>query len=94
MDFQYQVPQFIDIEDKIIGPLTLKQFFFLVGGIAITLLVFFTLRFIFALLIGLPALTLAGAFAFIKVDGLPFSNYVSSMINFAFKPQKYLWKKK
>ena len=29
---QFNVPQFIDIEDKIIGPLTLKQFLFLVAG--------------------------------------------------------------
>ena len=29
---QFQVPQFIEIEDKIIGPFTVKQFIYLVGG--------------------------------------------------------------
>ena len=28
----FSVPQFIDVEDKIIGPLTLKQFIYLAGG--------------------------------------------------------------
>jgi len=39
---QYQVPQFIEIEDKIFGPLTLKQFLYLAGGGGLCLL-FFTL---------------------------------------------------
>ncbi|TSC80302.1 MAG: hypothetical protein G01um101429_152 [Parcubacteria group bacterium Gr01-1014_29] len=29
---QFQVPQFIEVEDKIFGPLTTKQFFYLLGG--------------------------------------------------------------
>ena len=30
---QFQVPQFIEIEDKIFGPLTFKQFIYLAGGV-------------------------------------------------------------
>ena len=29
---QYQVPQFIEVEDKIFGPLTFKQLVYVVGG--------------------------------------------------------------
>lgn len=29
---QYNVPQFVEVEDKIIGPLTIKQFLILLGG--------------------------------------------------------------
>ena len=29
---QFSVPQFVEVEDKIIGPLTLKQFLVLLGG--------------------------------------------------------------
>ena len=35
---QYGVPQFTDIEDKIVGPFTIKQFLVMVGGAAIILL--------------------------------------------------------
>ncbi|TSC61742.1 MAG: SsrA-binding protein, partial [Parcubacteria group bacterium Athens0416_74] len=30
---QFQVPQFIEVEDKIVGPLTFKQFVFIAGGL-------------------------------------------------------------
>jgi hypothetical protein len=36
----YQVPQFIEIEDKIFGPLTLKQFIYLAGGVGLCLIFF------------------------------------------------------
>ena len=29
---QFQVPQFIEVEDKIFGPLTFKQFVYVLGG--------------------------------------------------------------
>ena len=30
---QFQVPQFIEVEDKIFGPLTFKQFVYMTGGV-------------------------------------------------------------
>ena len=32
---RFQVPQFIEVEDKIFGPLTLKQFLYTAGGAAV-----------------------------------------------------------
>jgi hypothetical protein len=31
---QFRIPQFIDIEDKVFGPFTFKQFGYLLGAIA------------------------------------------------------------
>ena len=52
---QFSVPQFIDVEDKIIGPFTLKQFGFIFGGglILVGLFRFIGLSPIFFIL-GLP----------------------------------------
>jgi hypothetical protein len=90
---QYQVPQFIDIEDKIVGPLTLKQFLYLAVGGAIIMATFFLLNFGFAIIIGAIVGTLSFALAFIKVEGMPLPRYIGSMIGFAFKPQEYEWRK-
>ena len=32
---EYQVPQFIEVEDKIFGPFTLKQFIYVAGGVGL-----------------------------------------------------------
>ena len=90
---QYQVPQFITVEDKVIGPLTIKQFLFLLGGGAIiflgrTFLVSF-LFFPFALIIG----TAAGALAFLKINERPFPMIVKNALLYFLRPRLYVWKK-
>lgn len=90
---QYQVPQFIDIEDKIVGPLTIKQFLFLAGGGVMIFLLIFLLKLALAILFGIPILIVSVALAFGKVRGVPMARYLSSVVSFAFKPQKYLWRK-
>ena len=90
----YQVPQFLDVEDKIVGPLTIKQFLFLAVGGGFLFFAFLVLRLGFALLIGLPVAALSFALAFFKVEGVPLARYLTSMIGFSIRPQRYLWKRK
>ena len=42
---QFQVPQFVEVEDKIVGPLTLKQFLYVGGAVGASLLLFFVIQF-------------------------------------------------
>ena len=42
---RFQVPQFIEIESKIFGPLTLKQFIYLIGGGGIIFILYALLPF-------------------------------------------------
>ncbi len=89
---RFEVPQFIDIEDKIFGPFTWRQFLYLGGGIgfAVALFLFNGLLFI---LLGLPVAILAGALAFYPVNNRPFSFFLESIITY-FKGQRlYLWRK-
>lgn len=89
---QYQVPQFIETEDKVVGPFSLRQFFYvgaaaLVSGICYFLLqpwLFFIIAFI---LIG-GALALS----FVKINGRPLIKIGISAFNFYWKPQTYVWK--
>lgn len=89
---QYQVPQFIDIEDKIIGPLTIHQFLYFLAAGVVCVMAYYTLTFILFIIIAATALGLAAAFAIYKVDGVPFSKIALNAIDYFSKPRLYLWK--
>jgi len=91
---QFNVPQFIEIEDKLIGPLTIKQFGYLAVGGGICFMLYFPLQlpaFIAATIIIMSACL---ALAFIKINGRPFSHFLINFFNFAIKPKIYVWKRK
>lgn len=90
---QFQVPQYINIEDRIIGPLTLKQFLYLVGGAAVLVIAWFLLHPFLFVLIAIPAALLSTALAFLKINGRPFSVILINGINFYLKPRLYIWKR-
>ncbi|HEV7449599.1 MAG TPA: PrgI family protein [Candidatus Paceibacterota bacterium] len=91
---QYQVPQFIEVEDKIFGPLTLKQFIYLAGAGGLSLVFFTLLPLILALpLIGL-AVGIGAAFAFYKINGRPFIVAAEHAFVYFFGNKLYLWKQR
>ena len=90
---QYQVPQFIEIEDKIIGPLTLKQFLWvLAGGVILFIIWTFTELGLFIVL-GTPVAGLFLALAFYKINGRSFIAFLGSAVGFYTKPKIYLWQR-
>lgn len=94
---RYQVPQFIEIEDKIFGPLTLKQFIYLAGGAGVSYLVYaatnsFLPLFVIAILI-VPVIAFAVALAFYKINNKPFIEVVESAVKYYIGGKLYIWKK-
>lgn len=89
----YQVPQFIEVEDKIFGPFTLKQFIYLAGGAGICAILLVTLPLLLALIIGVPIAALAAALAFYKVNNKPFIEMLEAGFNYYVGKRLYLWKK-
>ena len=89
---EYQVPQFIEVEDKVIGPLTIKQFIYLAGGVGICAIFLFYLPTIFAIILCLPVGGLAFALAFYKVNGKPFIEVLESAVGYYFGQKLFLWK--
>ncbi len=89
----FNVPQFIDIEDKIVGPLTAKQLGWL--GIAGILLLIFWSTLVFSTFIPVAIVTLAifGALAFYRPYNQPLLNFLMSGVNFFLKPKVYVWKR-
>lgn len=90
---QFQVPQFIEVEDKIFGPLTAKQFFYLLGGGAVLFLLYVFFELWIVILFGAPIAAFAGFLAFLKVNGMPFIKVLNNGLNYIFSNRLYLWKK-
>jgi hypothetical protein len=91
---RFEVPQFIEIEDKIFGPFTWRQFLYLGGGIGMAVVMFFTMPFIIFVILGIPLAILAGALSFYPVNNRPFSYFLEAIFGYARSQRLYLWKQK
>jgi len=91
---RFTIPQFIDIEPKIIGPITPRQFILLIFGggtifLCYKIFSFWTFIAITLLLI----IPIFGAFTFVKVNGRPFHYFVLNFIQVLKKPNLRIWQK-
>lgn len=89
---EYQVPQFIEVEDKIIGPLTLRQFIYVAGAAGLCVVFITYLNIVIALLLSIPTVALAAALAFYKVNGKPFIELLEAGFNYYTGAKFFLWK--
>lgn len=90
---RFQVPQFIEVEDKIFGPLTFKQFVYLAGGGGVCLVLFMFLPKFLAIIISVPVAVFSIALAFYKVNEKPFINMVEAFFKYFLTNKLYIWKK-
>jgi len=94
---QFQVPQFLERETRIAGPLTFRQFLYLgSAGLALFFLYFYLAAknpFLFLLA---TVFLIGGAvsFAFLTIGGRSLTVVLMNLFNFSFSPRIYLWKKK
>lgn len=89
------VPSDVDIEDKIIGPFTLKQFIYLVIG-AMAVFIIYTLfknNILLVVVLSLPVVIIVLAFVFFKFNEQPFEQFLAAFIAFYSKPTKRLWQR-
>lgn len=88
---QFQVPQFIETEDKLVGPLTLRQFIYvaIAGGVSAAL--YFSVGGFVSVVLSIIVITAAVGLAFIRIEGRPLINILLSAANFYWKPQTYVW---
>lgn len=90
---RFKVPQFIDIEDKVFGNLSFRQFAYLAGGGGLSYIAIKLLP-VYVWIIVVPALIgLALALTFIKVNEKPFAHILEAFIKYYLNSKLYLWKK-
>lgn len=98
---RHEVPQFIDIEDKLFGPFTFFQGLYLLGGFFGGFIIFYLLDWIFPGLptilkvtAGVPLFAFGVALAFLKINKRSFLKYLEAIFYFLLNPKRYIWKKK
>ncbi|MEK7208680.1 MAG: PrgI family protein [Patescibacteria group bacterium] len=89
----FQVPQFIEVEDRIFGPLTFKQFVYLAGGAGAIFMAYTFLPIYLSIWPMILIAVLALALTFYKVNDRPFVNVLESAFRYLLTAKLYLWKK-
>ncbi|HSX48532.1 MAG TPA: PrgI family protein [Candidatus Nanoarchaeia archaeon] len=92
---QYKVPQDVEAEDTIIGPLTMRQFIYAVMGVAYGGLSYVLFKDvpIILILVGAPPTLLLFLLAFYRRQDQPFEAYFLALVNYVGRPKKRLWEK-
>lgn len=89
---QFRVPQFIDIEDKILGPLGWKQLAYIVAGLGLTYIIFkVSSSKILSIFLAIPVISLFGSLAFIRINNKDFLGIVEDATKYFFSNKIYTW---
>ncbi len=91
---RFQVPQFIEVEDKIFGQLTLRQFIYLAGGGGLAFLVYVLIGNFFLAIIPMLVIVVAVlALSFYRFNNRPFIDMVEAAVKYWTSGKLFIWKK-
>lgn len=93
---QFRVPQFIEYETKIIGPLTYRQALFVLLPAGVTFLLYLTIaKTNFPLFLFLAIILMGGglALAFVKIEGRPLPIVIVNFFKHSTRTKTFIWKK-
>ncbi|MFH0873514.1 MAG: PrgI family protein [Candidatus Komeilibacteria bacterium] len=90
---KFIVPQFIDIEDKIIGSITTRQFITLIVTGILIFTVYKLFEFNLFLVQAVIILAIGGSFAFLKINGTPMHIFILNFLSRFAKPDLRVWQK-
>ena len=93
MPDKFIVPQFIDNEDKILGPVTVRQFVLSLAGAFAIFLEYRLLTLPFFIFSGLLTVGIVGMFGFMKVNGQPFHIFFLNAVQTLLRPPLRVWDK-
>ncbi|MDE2030673.1 MAG: PrgI family protein [Patescibacteria group bacterium] len=91
---QFKVPQFIDIEDKLFGPFTFRQFAYMAGGVSMIFVIYKLLPLWIGIFLIIPVGILTGLLTFYKINDKPFIYYLQAAVNYAISSKLYIWKQR
>ncbi|MFC1663529.1 hypothetical protein ACFL0A_00120 [Patescibacteria group bacterium] len=90
----FVVPKFIEMEPKIVGPLTFKQFVYVGAAGAICFILYYSVPFYIFLLGCVVFEGGAMALSFLKIGGQPLPVVLKNFLMFSAGPKVYIWRKK
>ncbi len=88
------MPQFIDVEDKIIGPITVRQFIILLVGGGISFVAYKLSDFALFIFEFIVILGLTFVIAFIKINGRPIHYLLLNFFQTSKRPKVRIWQKR
>lgn len=88
---QFTIPQFIDVEDKIFGPITTRQFLIMMGSVLFGAILYKIFYFTTFIILCLIQLFICSIFAFIKINGMPFHYLVLNILQSSKNPSLRVW---
>lgn len=94
MALQFQVPQFVDVEDKIFGPLTVKQFLMFVVNALIIAAFYVALPLPLMVAATIPTTIFFLLLAFYTVNGRSFLWYLFSVFHYLLTGKLFLWERR
>ena len=90
---QFTVPQFIDVEDKIIGPVTTRQFVIMLVTFLFIFILFKVLVFTPFLILSIILFGAGGTIAFARINGQPFHFFLLNLFQTWRSPALQIWDK-
>lgn len=91
---QFKVPQFIDVEDKLFGPFTFRQFIYLIGGAGMVFVLYKLFPLWFGIFLIIPVAILSVLLVFYKINEKPFIFYLEAAFNYFLSSKLYIWKQR
>ena len=91
---RFTVPQFIEHEAKIFGPITFKQFSFMGGAGIVVFIIYFLLPSSLFLILAIILIGVTALLSFVKMNGRSLPLILIDMLRFALESKIYIWKKK
>lgn len=95
---QFKIPQNVEVEDKIVGPLTMKQLVICAGGGGVCYVLYLTLAKSYFVQVWAPPIafiaTVTLAVAFLEIRGIKFIKWILLMIEAMMNPNKRMWDKR
>lgn len=90
---RYLVPHYIEMEDKIVGPLTLPQFLYLLAGGILSYFYFSFFDRVLAWVLTIPTASLFLALAFLKIQDQSLLKMLGALFLYLQKPRERIWQK-
>jgi len=87
------LPQFTEMEAKIVGPLTFRQFLFILVATAFAAFVYLRFPRFISIPLAMVILGIGISFAFLKIEGVPFYNIFLGWFKSLFTPKIIFWGK-
>ena len=88
---QFVVPQFISVESKILGPITVRQFVLLMIALLTSVVIYKFADFTLFAVLSAIVFGTAAVFAFVKVNGRPIHYFLLNLTQTVTTPNRRVW---